>query len=210
MILSHPFSLSFQKDLENYLNIGPHGLMLYFFLISLFYHLEYSLGFKLFFEFLIFPILLIFNILVDRMLSFYSLLFLVLQKEYIFLFSEENNYGFLWKLFLPQHFFYALWILFHFFSFFMFSIFYIWGFKWWSLIVQNEALKCYLYSLCAWVGLANWWVYCPVTRMCTIPNVSLCKSFLWSSLFPQRNILQHSVLEYISKSPYSQICTGGD
>lgn len=96
------------------------------------------------------------------------------------------------------------------FLFFMFSIFYIWGFKWWSLTVQNEALKCYLYSLCAWVGLANWWVYSPVTRMCTIPNVSLCKSFLWSSLFPQRNILQHSVLQYISKFPYSQICTGED
>lgn len=78
-----------------------------FFLFSLFYNLKYFLvyTFKLFFEVLIFPILLMLNNLVDRMIFFYSLLCLSYRRNIFSYFSEKkNNYVFLLMLFLPRHF----------------------------------------------------------------------------------------------------------
>ena len=127
MILSHCFSLFLHDEmLKSCINIGPHRLKLYFSFFFWFYHLEYFLGFifKFFFEFLISPMLLIFNILVDKMLSFCSLLFLFHGRS-IFHFSEENNYGVLWMLFLLGNFFMPS-------DFFLFISFYfgIWHLLW--------------------------------------------------------------------------------
>lgn len=141
------------------------------------------------------------NILVHRMFSLHSLLHLFYGRYIYSVFSEKNNYLFLWVLFLPRQFLCLLNSFY--FTFILVFGFHIWGspqmfndpccpewgFKIPTVIPVRMGGACQLrVSLSKDQGLGK----------LGHSQISTCVSFLLVKFFPQeKKILQFSILHWV-------------